>query len=346
MSTKRPIICALAAATAALTAAPPAGAETTLAVPLVETRVKAHAGHLLYSTFERAGAYRLTVRAPDGAVRTLPTPPQPGPFDADIGSDSAGRPQVIYTRCGRTRFQGTSVQRSDCDLYVFSLVRPGGERPVRNANTTDASEETPTLWKGRVAFSRVYDGRELPLVYTKELVAPRSRPSARLSGIPARRNGRPTFDAEVFETELYGRNLGLSVGFTERGPREFQSREREVRLSFVEGGAPRQVAATGVGEGGQSWVGVSFADGRMGFALSCLGDPGGCVGRSGIYRYSISGGAYGLERRRVDRLFGHALVTLNLSFAQRRCDVEPGRPIPCPIVLTDPLDFREVRPPR
>lgn len=343
MGAKRPRTVALGAVTAILAAAAPAGGETVLATPPNETAIKAYAGYTLYGAFDAPGAenYRLVVRHPDGTARTLPVAPRQDRFDADIGPDSSGRPQVIYTRCKRAR-RGSRTERPNCDLYVLSLARGSRRarpRPVRTANTPGASEEAPTVWKGRIAFARYYPGRELPVIYTKHLAG--SRRSERVSGLPSRRDGRPTTDGDVHEAELYGRNLALNIGYDEREG-EFEFRRREVRLSFLTGGA-RQIAAVGQGAGGQSWLGVSFADGRLGFVFSCLGDLGGC-GRSSILRYSISGGTYAEGRAPVDPVVGHAVVDRARSIVQGRCWLNVGDP--CPIVLTEPVRFQATSPPR
>lgn len=54
----------------------------------------------VFSTFDRAsGQFLLTVRNPDGTLLRPDVPARPVPFDADIGPDSNGGPQLIYSRC-------------------------------------------------------------------------------------------------------------------------------------------------------------------------------------------------------------------------------------------------------
>src|SRR5687767_7393587 len=128
---------------AALLLTSDASAET-VATPLAATTVREYQDTVVFSQFSPATQqYRLAVRrAGQAAPELLPVEPADRPFDADIGPDSNGQPQLIYTRCDET-----------CDLFVYSLTRNTGERAVRNANDPENNDVHPTLWRGRIAWA-------------------------------------------------------------------------------------------------------------------------------------------------------------------------------------------------
>jgi hypothetical protein len=115
-------------------------------VPLARsTPVDEYAGWLLFSRWD-GQRYRLSSWH-DGELRDLPVRSQATLFDADVGPDSNGRLSVVVSLCD-----------GSCDLYLIGLGVGDRLRPVRNANTTGSDEIAPTVWKGRLAFGRRYDG--------------------------------------------------------------------------------------------------------------------------------------------------------------------------------------------
>ena len=287
---------ALAAALAVLGVLPAAAHAETLASPGAATAVKEYAGNIVFSQLDRTtNQWFLTVRrAGATAPERLPVAPSGRPFDADIGPDSAGRPQLIYSRCSNPPGVPTG-----CDLFVFSLANATGERPVRNANDPDHNDQNPTLWRGRIAWSRDYGTPDEPnpIVYTKALTAPRSQPSRRLPGVPQRRTGDvdrvsgPTSGRTVQDLELWGENLALTVSYGCGGCSGID--QSELRLDDLGDGSARQVAFQVVGLSGQTLVGPSFFNGRLGWYKACLGDPAGCQrGQGGPFRYALSARTY------------------------------------------------------
>ena len=269
----------------------PAAFAVPVAQPGAATAVREHAGILVFSQYHRpSGLWYLTIRRPGEPPQRLPVAASRRPFDADIGPDSAGRPAVVYQRCA-----GPGV-RDGCDLYVFSLSRPTGERAVRNANSVE-SDLHPTLWRGRIAWVRVYGtgARARPVIYTKRLTAPRSQPSERLPGVPRRRCAEDgdrcgaTRARTVSALELYGRRLAAVVTYTCDACRGLAT--VEVRLDDVADGSARQVARLTSGLAGQTAVGPSFFAGRLAWYVSCQGDLSGCDGpRGGPFSYRIATG--------------------------------------------------------
>jgi hypothetical protein len=274
----------LGVAAGSATAAPTATTVVGLSKP---TPVREYDGWLLYSRWD-GRAYHLAVWH-DGAARDLAVPVQAQPFDADAGPDSAGNPSAAYSACaGKT-----------CDLYVISFATGAAPRPVSNANTTDRDELAPTIWNGRLAFARRYSRDEV-LPYTKLLRAPRSTPSTRLAGLPASRCGavdppdcRPIKGVGVPALELWGRWVAQSWTYQ---PDDFPGfRQNEIRLTSTDRSDTRQLAYMTGGEGGQTYLGPSIANGRVAFFKACQGDPGGCApSTSGAFRYRISANTYDL----------------------------------------------------
>ena len=267
----------------------------------------------------------------NGVIENLPVAPSQQPFDPDIGPDANGRPQLVYSRCD-----------PNCDLFSYSLSGRGTERPVRGANTP-ADEFAPTLWKGRIAFARARKARARPVVYTRELAAPRSRPSKRLPAVPSRARGERTTGGFVAALELSGNRLAQIVNF------EAQGQLAEVRLVDVSAGSSRRLARIGVGEGAQYLAGLGFAGGYLGWARGGEG--------AGIYRYRLSTGE--LSRAAQPRIvnfqvYGLALFAADGAYivdaqldTEDGCGGDPEAPVPvvrpCQLIRSTALDFRAVR---
>ena len=328
--------------------AAPASAETLVTTVDRPTPVRAWDGTAVFSVHDaQADVFRLAISRDGGPPQTLAVAPRSVRFDADIGPDSSGKAAIVYSRCAVEAVPGRR-RRRDCDLYRLSLTT-GREAPIRNADSDAASEVDPTIWRGRVAWARTVDGGQAqPVVYTRPLTAPRSTRSRRLPGVPAR--GSSIGDPEL---ELYGRWVGMVVRYDEIGGGGVCGRW-EVRLTTL-GGEARQVADHVCGLNGQSFAGVSFADGRLYFARYCAADPQDC-GRDafGAYRHALSTGDDALAGF-ARRLYGFAWAGGGRAYEVRAPDTPNGYcgnslpdepPPPCEVVLTDPLSFAPARAPR
>lgn len=287
------VVCALLAAAAVA----PASASTL--VPANTGRTVSAAGDtVVYSTYDAAArTWRLAV-SQNGAIRLLKTAPSPVSFDADLGTATTGAPEVIYRRC-----TGNETTPAGCELYVIALAAGASERPVRNANDPAHNDLTPTLWRGRIAWTRVYGtaAEPDPVVYTKLLTAPRSQPSRRLPGVPTKRCAMelglvnppcgPTTHRSVSSLELWGDHLGMVVAYVFEGLSGIS--QTEVRLDAVSSGASREVSYLLSGMAGQLFSGPSFSDGRLAWYKAC-GDPSepSCKAKVGPWRYDIAKGTY------------------------------------------------------
>lgn len=262
--------------------------------------MREHQGTIVFSEYDQAEkTWYLAVREVGGRQRRLALAPSPVPFDADIGTDSRGRPQLIYERC-----RGTVSASTGCELFVFSLVTGSGERPVRNANDPGRNDVSPTLWRGRIAWVREYGSgtTATPVVYTKTLTAPRSRPSTRLPGVPQRRCSTlvsveplcgPTTSRRIPALELWGDNLALIVGYVYGNLGG--SSQSELRLERVSDRSARPVAFLASGESDPFLVGPSFFSGRLAWYKAC-GDS-----REPTCRTAVGPWRYRLSTRRYER---------------------------------------------
>lgn len=287
----RPLLPVLAAAVCAALAGPATEAQAaTVAQPNAATQVRELDGTIVFSQYDRdAERWFLAVREPgDDAPRRIGVPSSRTPFQADIGTDTKGKPQLIYQRCGET-----------CDLYVYSLAPGGGgERPVRNANDPENDDIRPTLSRGRMAWVRVYGSgaNENAIVYTKTLTQPRSQPSKRLPGVPQQRTGDvdrvtgPTTARDVQALELDGDNLAVIVDYTCEGCSGIA--QTELRLDSVKQASSRQVAFSVVGLNGQQFVGPSFFGGTVAWYRTCNSSDQSCTRFAGPWRYGIARRTY------------------------------------------------------
>src|SRR4051794_33807963 len=105
--------------------------------------VAEYAGIIAFSVHDSNGNH-LTIQRPGGEPERLPVVSRDAPFDVDIGPDSHGDPELVYSRCEN------GLTRTGCDLYVLSLTPGATEREVDNANAAE-SDLAPTLWRGRIA---------------------------------------------------------------------------------------------------------------------------------------------------------------------------------------------------
>jgi hypothetical protein len=127
-----------------------------------------------------------------------------------------------------------------------------------------------------------------------------------------------------------------------------------VRLVDISHRSARRLARVGVGEGGQFFTGVGFADGYLTWAYSWVAGGGELV--PGVYRDRLSTGA--LARADFPRLVNFQVVGLAAFAADGAymidadlptdsgCGELEGTPIPmareCQLVRATPLRFRSL----
>lgn len=344
----RTVLLALALLMAAPTAAL---ADDTIATLGNSTPISAYGGRLLWSVRDSTGVYRLVSRAPDGTVDKLPIAARKVPFDADLGPGPDGATWAVYSRCAKDPAYSSGYPPPAlydtgraCDVYAFDFGTRD-EHKIAGASINEATEFWPSIWRDQVAFGRVYDKKPgYPYIYVRRIGAgehsrrmpggqrkacQRNRDTGRVSCTDDRRS-RPV------ALDLYGRRLAFMWTFAGFG----EGRDTEIRMDTV-GGGHRVVRHL---DGGGSLTGVeldwpSFEAGRLYFAQSCWGDPGGCPGRYGLfsYRYSTSeltradGPALTMSQARDG---GRTYVLEDTGFGA--CLSDPGNSPTCRLVALDP----------
>jgi hypothetical protein len=246
----RMLLCA-AGALAALAA--PASAATKLAGYAMPTGIGAYRDTVAWSAYDEATRrYALTVWE-GGAPRALPVPPRKDEFDATVGRDADGRPIVVYGDCpagGSCGVYGFDPQRNEARLLAASARR-------------DVRPHAPSLWRSRVVWVEER-ARRRHTVYV-----------ARAAGGGAPKVVRRFNGREVWATALLGRELALDVGPTER-------LEEQIQVQRLDGARRHVVGHTSTGEGGQTFVGLSFKGASLYWTRVCQGDP--CA-RGTAFRY-------------------------------------------------------------
>jgi hypothetical protein len=161
MVSRAVLVSVLSAALLAATAAG-ASADTLVAAAPGARNVTANGGYVVWAAPAAGGRWRLTVRAPGGAVTTPAIADFGAPPRAQIGSTGfavAGRRLLaVYSRC-----QGTSAL-AGCDVYGYDL-RAGTEERIAKLSSRTYSETAPSIELGRLAFVRRGGGPRPGLYY-------------------------------------------------------------------------------------------------------------------------------------------------------------------------------------
>jgi hypothetical protein len=262
------------------------------------TPVAAFGGVLLWSARDRAtGAFALVART-GGVAQRLPVAQRRVPFDADVGPGPAGRVVAVYSRCDReppigSGFAPTLYNRGrGCDLFLFDFAT-STERRLANASAPNASEFFPTIWRGTLAFGRVYDSKpDLPYIYTRPVLgtatSTRQPGGARNACTRNRNTGRtscsPATQSRPMSLELWGRRLAFAWTFSGFA----EGLDTEIRMDTIGGGHTLVAHQSG---GGLTQVQLgwpAFENGRLYWSASCFGDGSGCPGRFGLRRMRIT----------------------------------------------------------
>jgi len=147
-----------------------AEADELIATVARPTPVGSVAGHVVWSEYDPApNAYFLTQRFA-GVTARLPVKPRAVPFDIDVGRSTGNDAVATYSRCRQEPVPRISALRNSltlmpqwstgrgCDPYMLNL-RTNVETRVAGAGSAGASEFLPSIWRGRIAFARVYERR-------------------------------------------------------------------------------------------------------------------------------------------------------------------------------------------
>jgi len=157
------------------TAAGQARAGSIALAPLgdVAQKLTAYDGYVVFSRYEpTARDWRLMLWHA-GSVEPLAAAPRNMPFDADAGPAANGGPVVVYSRCAQdppasaSELAGSQYVREPdwasargCRIYELALPS-GSPRLVTGIHARGASDSTPAIWRGAIAFARVAAGSHI-----------------------------------------------------------------------------------------------------------------------------------------------------------------------------------------
>jgi hypothetical protein len=141
----------------------PAALGEKIATLTAASPVSAGQGWLIWSAPQNSGEWTLDAYHA-GRVSVLPIRPRAEPFDATVGSDAHGRAVATFSRCTNTpRMNGTDGEGGmrvvpssgrGCSTHVLELAS-GRESLVPIPRPSGASDTTPAMWHGIVAFARM-----------------------------------------------------------------------------------------------------------------------------------------------------------------------------------------------
>lgn len=362
--TRTPWLIGLLLLAACGVAADEARAEVELSREWGPTTVSHHGGMTAWSSLDpQTGRYHLVVHDGQRATR-LPIAPRMVPFDVDLGPDRNGDIAAVYSRCTseprlseRTAF-GLPFPASGrgCDVYIYSLAAGADptEQRITGASTRAGSEMLPSLWRNRVAFTRVYERRpgrrgRLPYLYSRTLG---ESPSRRQPGGPRGESDGPG----PRMLDLYGRRLG----FVWESVRKSGQLRSEIRLDTLRE-APDVVSfVDSTTSTTFSQVTPVFQWGRLFWGTDCVGSLCGTEAQRSqfVSRHRLSsmrtGYAFLAEERPLvaaapaaDRTITVRAAGYAIRDGTSRCratsdplvDVQAG----CRIALSDPLTFEGPR---
>ena len=265
--------------------------DTELAQSNALSPVSAYGGSIAYSVYDASSrSYRLALRDRDGVVTQPVVAPRAVPFDVDLGPDAGGRLVAAYSRCvteprraALDGFPRWSTGRG-CDLYRYD-VAAGRESRITGASSSGSSEFLPSIWKGEIAFARVYERRtgsagRLPYLYVHPLSGPGG--STRLPGGSRGVDGGPGPQA----LDHYGTRIAVVWEDQPTGT----SNRSQLRLD-TQGADHRVLDSVTSATGGARLLAPSFDGGKLWWISREVADTTTGRGRSTVTTYDLSDAA-------------------------------------------------------
>jgi hypothetical protein len=168
------VLCSLAAPAGARAQAPSVALAP---LPNAAQKLTADGGYVVFSEYQPAAKNWRLMAWHDGAVKRLAVAARDMPFDADAGPGASGAPTVVFSRCAhdppatQAELAGNQYVREPdwtrargCRIYRLALPN-GSPQLVKGIYAHGASDSTPAIWKGEIAFARVAAGAHVAKVY-------------------------------------------------------------------------------------------------------------------------------------------------------------------------------------
>jgi hypothetical protein len=156
-------------------AAPSSVALTKL--PHAANKLTAYGGYVVFSQYERGAREWHLMVWHAGSIKPLPVPARAIPFDANAGPAANGRPAVVYSRCAQdppppAHFELEKGEEHKLDwalargCRVYELSLPDGSPAlVKAIRAPGASDSTPAISMGDIAFGRIAAGSHAARIY-------------------------------------------------------------------------------------------------------------------------------------------------------------------------------------
>jgi hypothetical protein len=268
-------------------------------LPNAAQKLTAYDGYVVFSQYEATAQNWHLMVWHGGSIRPLPVAARDMPFDANAGPAANGQPAIVYSRCSQdpppptaNELQSSEYLRESvwtdargCRIYELALPN-GSPELVKGIYEPGASDSTPAIWEGDIAFARLTAGSRDAQVYlwrhsTRRLTAlgagpgpcrthffeqrceahPRTPPSAWVGGM--------SLDGSALGYEWIVQNGGSPFG---------EGADPEIRVDPLQAGrqsAPGLVAATSSASGTCGYV-ESSSPSVLGSNLFYDTNGGGC----------------------------------------------------------------------
>src|SRR4051812_2454787 len=262
------------------------------------THVSGYAGALAWSARDPAtGRFALMYTDPAYPAAALPVAQRSVPFDADLGPGPDGTPWIVYSRCATEPPLSTPLSTSTvytqgrgCGLYRFDVT--SGEEKAIGPAPKRASDVLPSVWKGRIAFARVYDARRAyPYLYEGQLGSrhPHRLPDGPRRGCTTNPGTRRVCGDRTrsLPTALDMRGRKVALAWEYKGTLDAPASEIRIvdvlrrksnLVDHVRGGGLTNIER----------VAPNFDGATLYYARLCLGDQSGCPHRAALARYTPS----------------------------------------------------------
>ena len=320
-------------ATAAFVLAPAgaAAAPTIIATLQKSTAVEAYGDVAVWSEYAATDrAWHIVVRR-GGQISTLANPTGTKAIEVDVGPDSHGTPTLAYISCtGGCHVVVSAVDGSDAQTVPGSA---GASHP-----TISGEHVAWVSGNAKVLISRLNGSQRRTLPG-----APRRKCYYDSEQEPGPLKCAAPKKPNVEALQLSGRQLALVDTFVLDDNVGAVGTTTEVRTESISGGAQRLVALLGVGEGDESWLGLSWSSGKLYFYEDTFG-----AGYF-VYRFDPASGAYE-KAPAYDYLTGFSVVAGRAYEATAPGDPSSGgvcgeESIPCVVRLTEPLVLKRAKAP-
>jgi hypothetical protein len=277
-------------------------ASTPLAqLPNTAQKLTAYGGYVVFSQYEAVAQDWHLMVWHGGSISALPVPARDMPFDANAGPAANGQPALVYSRCAQDPPPPTAneLQSSEyirepdwtdargCRIYELALPN-GSPKLVKGIYAPGASDSTPAIWEGDIAFARLTAGSRDAQVYlwhhsTRRLTALGAGPGpCRTHFFEQRCEAHPRTppSAWVGGMSLDGSTLGYEWIVKNGGPGFGEGADPEIRIDPLRAGrqsAPGLVLSTSSGSGTCGYA-ESTSPSVVGSSLFYDTNGGGCEG--------------------------------------------------------------------